>query len=288
MLQVVWETVFGSTQPADYSWLSLDDQMRKKLRVAAIVLIFALLLIIALSLYFYFQLPPIRNLVTAIISDVSQSIEEKGAIPQWLTWVGSCFFILLLGLTSILAWTLVDLGRMHRKIDRITFRAVTKVTDAIVTETRSVLNCVNSEQCAIQDGTYDRTGRRPFMTHVFYWFANKDMVGSHEQKDMRRQVFALWSHYYIANFIFITSLLITLWFLFLVLINALWLLSVVIGAAATIMTAFWIWKGCSYRKSAVELASHQVRVFHREEPAEFKQQAKAFVNICGSNRCPLL
>ena len=124
------------------------------------------------------------------------------------------------------------------------------------------------------------------MNDVFYYFANKDVVGAFNQKDKRGQVFVHWTKYYVFNFVMVIATLVWLWLCFLMFIRT----SVWISAGLVLlivpMVLFWRWRGDQYRRELLELAGDQIRTFFQEVPAEVKEQAGKLVKTCSVGECP--
>lgn len=287
MLKVIWDLVFGTTKVEGYSWIDLDNEMRRKLKTAAVVSVLILFFIILASLYFYLKLPPLSNLVAKISGNISESVQKKGEIPSWIIWTGTFFFSVLLIITILFAWALVDFGKMHRKIDRLTFHLTPAVGKHIVGQIRKCLRCPDSDQCALKLRAKERGGMRVIMTNVFYHFANADMVGEFNQKEKRRQVFSVWTHYYLSNFVFIILTLITLWFVFLTFIRTRWWVSLIVFMLALLIIISWIRKGRKYKQSVEELAEDQIGAWCRFEQSKLTAQAKSIITVCKEDRCPL-
>jgi hypothetical protein len=291
MLRRLWETIFGA--PTGSSWIDLDEKMRASLKLWGVISVIVLLFIILLSLYFYIQLPPVKNLVDRIVGDILKSIQTRGEIPKWIITVGGLYFSALTIVTSLFFWALIDLGKMHYKLDRLTFRLIPSVQQHILSKTREALGCPpNGTQCKIKMFTDDATGKRRFMNDVFYHFANAEMVGQHNQKDKRKQVFGVWTQYYLFNYMVIVLLLICLWIAFLVIIKHLltgWP-NLILPALFGVIVYCYIRRGLTFRRSVLELAEDQVRAFNRFARQELVNQARFVVNDlggCRDKRCPL-
>ncbi len=287
MLSKLWEMIFGA--PTGSSWIDLDERMRAKLKFSGVISFIVLVVIVLLSLYYYIQLPPLKALVDKLIGDIATSIKTREEIPKWIITVGTFFFSIMLIVTSVFFWALIDLGKVHYKLDRLTFHIIGFVQQHILLMTREALGCPDSTECRTKALAADLTGRRRFMNDFFYHFANMDAVGAHNQKDKRRQVFLEWTKYYMFNYASIICLLILLWITFLVVIKASsvrWL-GLIPGVSFVVVVCFWVQRGLAFKRSLLELAADQIRAFDRFARGDFITQARSVIGSCGEGRCPL-
>lgn len=285
-LKDIFEAISGV--PSDkYSWIDLDDAMRGRLKRAAGVAVLLLLAIILLSLYFYLQLPPLRDLVARLSGNVEESIRQSGEIPSWILWTGGTFFAILLAVTGVFAWALIDFGRMHRNIDRITFRLVSNAQKQILRKTIEILRCPEDSKCQLRLKQKSAASMRSFMNDFFYFFANAEKVGEFNQEEKRRIVFSVWTHYYISNFVFIYLLLFLLWFVFITFISNNWWPSLSFVILSVLVIFWWRWRGRRYRREVERLTEEQLVAFHRYAREKFKEQAKNTFTVCEVPKCPL-
>jgi hypothetical protein len=289
MLKLLLETLFGP--PTGASWIDLDERMRAKLKVLGALSVVVLVAVVILSSYFYLQLPQVKAVIDKILGQIGKAIEKGEEIPKWIITVGTVYFALLFGVSLVFFWILIDLAKMHYKIDRLTFNLIGYVQGRIFDVSRAVMGCPDSPECKIGQLGRDKLGRRQFMTTVFYHFANADMVGAHNQKDKRRQVFSVWTQYYAFNYLLIVVLLIALWLVFLVLINGglirwkWWNIGWVVPIGLVVFG--WVRKGRAFRAATLELAQDQVEAFHRFDASGFVSQVRSVVKSCAEKRCPL-
>lgn len=284
MLDRLFEAIFGIRDGT--SWLDLDDRMKGQLRFWGAMSVIALLVLIVSSLYFYVQWVPVKAWIDSVLSDVQQSVKTKGEIPSWVVWVGGVWLMFLMPLSLLFFYFLVDLGKMHYKIDSVTFRAIPTVQKYIKFALIQNPGCPNSNDCALRTLAASRSGSRRLMTDVFYFFTNQDQVGAFNQKDKRRQVFAYWTKYYVFNYIMVIASLAWLWFSFLMLVRTSIWISVALLAIAVPLVVFWHWQGIQYRKGVIELAADQIRAFHQHARKQVNEQLHKTVGSCSSSGCP--
>lgn len=262
--------------------------MKQRLRTAAAFALLVLLAVIVGSVYFFFQAPPLEALVDSISADVAESIDSKGEIPKWLLWAGGIFFSALLAITALFAWAIVDLTRVHYKIDSITFRLKRKVSMHISSSIADQLHCPANTDCATRKTASSGKTRSRFLNEAFYHFANQDSVGGYNQKDKRRHVFRIWNGYYMSNFIHFILLLMVLWATFIVAIRSGWpLILLPLALLALVVGSWWRSGARRYRHTVLELADEQIRAFIRHNPSEFRKQVAATTPICTVDRCPI-
>ena len=217
------------------------------------------------SLYFYLRWPPVRILVDPLWKNVRASVVEKGDIPGWVVNVGSLWAGGTFVLSLVFFYFLVDLGKIHYKIDRVSLSIIPEVNRLIQSSMLNRLACPVRDGCALRRYVQTRSGERQFREVVFYYFANQDTVGSYNQRDKRRQVFGFWTQYYVFNYVMVIVLLCWLWICFLALLKApTWITS---GSAATsiLILVFWWWRGREYRRGALELVRPGGCVLHPRE-----------------------
>lgn len=289
MLKLLLETLFGP--PTGASWIDLDDRMRAKLKFLGALSVVVLVAVIILSSYLYLQLPPVKAVMDKILGQIGEAIEKGEEIPKWIITIGTVYFVLVFGVSLLFFWILIDLAKMHYKIDRLTFNVIGHVQGRIFDISRSMIGCPDGAECKIGRLGRDRLGQRQFMTTVFYHFANADMVGTHNQKDKRRQVFSVWTQYYAFNYLVIVLLLIALWLVFVILINGAlirwqwWNTGWVVPLGLIVFG--WVRKERAFRAAALDLAQDQVDAFYRFDKSGFVSQARSVVKSCAEERCPL-
>lgn len=269
------------------SWVHLDERMRFRLRLWGVVSVFCMCALVVGSLYTYSRWPPIRAFLDSIMRDVQSSVKTQQKIPEWVVTVSGIWVSILVVVSSFFFWLLVDLGKMHYRLDRATFRLIRAVTNHIRSTMLERLGCPQTTDCFLRQLTETRAGVRQFMTDVFYHFANADAVGTHNQKDKRQQVFNLWTDYYVFNYIMLIAVLMWLWVCLLVLIKvASWpALSLVIPT----VVIGWIWRsrGVSARAKVIELAGDQIRAFFLHATQDVQAQAGSLVTACAADQCRL-
>jgi hypothetical protein len=267
--------------------VDLDDRMRGQLRFWGVVSVFVLLGLIVSSLYFYIQWQPVTTFIDAVLRNVHKSIEEKGEIPKWVVTVGIVWFTVLFVVSLFFFYFLIDFGKAHYKIDRVTLRIIPHVGNYIKNALLERLECPATSECALFEFSRTPSGSRRFMNELFYHFANRDSVGTHNQLDKRREVFGFWTKYYVFNYVMLICLLCWLWICFLALIRSrLWAFGVlVLGVIPYVF--FWRWRGHYYKQGAIDLASDQVNAFFNQAKPEIVAQAAALIKRCGFGNCPV-
>lgn len=283
MFSKLFEAIFGLQDGK--SWIDLDDRMRGQLRFWGATSVFVLIVLVVSSLYFYIQWPPVKQLVDSIWSDVQKSVADKGEIPAWIISVGTLWLTVTFALSLFFFYLLIDLAKVHYKIDGATLRIIPRVNENIRSTLFDRLSCP-AENCALRQFVKTSAGARQFRDVVFYHFANQDQIGTHNQADKRRQVFGFWTQYYVFNYIMVITLLCWLWICFLALINApTWVASSLILLTALIFT-FWWWRGRKYYTTgALELATDQIDAFFTHCKSQVIAQAASLVSQCGSDVC---
>lgn len=285
MLKLIWDAVIGTKDGT--GWIDLDDRMRAKLKLCGVFSVFVLLSVIFISCYFYLQLPPVKELVDKLLGEVKQSIHDKREIPKYILTIGTGYFTAL-GIVSLLFfWALIDFGQMHYKLDRLSYRILPAVQREIINLTCEALACPNTQECRLKMMTLNRKGLRKFMNDLFYYFANRDEVGDHNQKDKRRQVFAVWGKYYVFNYTMVILALIALWASFLAFIRENHVFDYC-ALTVFVVVVFWsIRRRRTFKDSILELAGDQVRAFRRFAARDFTDRAKDLVALCNDPGCPL-
>ncbi len=277
------EAIFGIREGT--SWIDLDDRMRGQLRFWGVVSVFGLLFLIVFSLW-YVQWLPIHQFVDFIWKDVKRSVLEKGEIPKWLITVVPAFFVVTVFLSLVFFYFLFSFAKMHYKIDAVTLRVIPKVGRHIQSLILTRFQCPAGSDCSLYQLLKTRRGRRQFMKTVFYQFANRDSVGSHNQAEKRRQVFSFWTKYYVFNYVMVVSLLVWLWLSFVALIKTQAVLVCVVSGIGILVLVGWWWKrGRYYKQGALELAEDQVNAFLSNAYAEVIQQARSLIASCSSPAC---
>jgi len=283
VLAKLLEAIFGIREGK--SWIDLDDRMRGQLRFWGAMSVLALLVLIISSLYFYVQWPPLRTLVDSMWKDVQESVEEKGEIPKWIVRVGGWCVAGIFMAALIRFYFLVNFGKLHYRIDSLTLRIIPRVNQYIRFAMLTRLGCPPNPDCALHRFVQTRAGARQFMNEVFYHFANRDTVGSHNQADKRRQVFAFWTKYYVFNYVMVIVLLAWLWMCFVVLIKASAWIACLLIIAATPILALWWWRGRYYRQGAVDLAADQINAFVSHANEQVVAQAAGLIAHCSYGAC---
>jgi hypothetical protein len=138
MFAKLLEAMFGIGSGT--SWLDLDERMKGQLRFWGIIAVLVLVLLILSSLYFYVEWTPLKELVDAVLGDVRKSIKDKDAMPPWVLWAGGTWFAVLVVASLIFFYFLFSFGKMHYKIDRVTFRAIPEVGSTSSPPFSSTLN----------------------------------------------------------------------------------------------------------------------------------------------------
>lgn len=283
MFTKLLEAVFGIRDGV--SWIDLDDRMRGQLRFWGVISVFVLILLVVSSLYFYVQWPPVRTVVDSVWKDVQKSVAEKGEIPKWVITVGSLWFTTTLVLSLIFFYFLVDFSKVHYKIDAATLRIIPKVNRDIRFAILAGLSCPRTSECALHQLMQTRAGVRQFMNTLFYHFANQDTIGSHNQKDKRRQVFAFWTKYYVFNYVMVISFLVWLWVCFVTLMKAPTWVACALAVATGPFVAFWWWRGRRYKQSATDFAIDQVNAFFTHAKDQVVAQAASLISHCDCPEC---
>ncbi len=285
MLEMLLGAIFGI--PDRVSWVDLDEGMRRRLRFWGVISVFVLIVLVMSSLYFYLRWPPVRILVDPLWKNVRASVVEKGDIPGWVVNVGSLWAGGTFVLSLFFFYFLVDLGKIHYKIDRVSLSIIPEVNRLIQSSMLNRLACPVRDGCALRRYVQTRSGERQFREVVFYYFANQDTVGSYNQRDKRRQVFGFWTQYYVFNYVMVIVLLCWLWICFLALLKAPTWITCALAATSILILVFWWWRGREYRRGAFELATDQVDAFCTHANENVAAQAATLVAYCGHPGCKI-
>ena len=279
MLETIFSVQNGS------AWLDLDEKMKFKLRFWGASSIVTLLIIILFSIYSYAMWFPVKSIIDSIWIDIKESVQEKDEIPGYIITVGTLLFIIAFIFSSIFFYFLVDFAKIHYKIDKITFRIIPKIGEHIRSEILTKLDCCDKNQCELIALNNTKSGKRKILDAIFYHFANMDLVGTHNQKDKRKQVFSFYTQYYVFNYIMLILFILLLWFCFLSIMYWPVLWSVILILVAFITLFFWYFQGKKYRNRAFELADDQISSFFFQSKQTVYEQAASLVDNCNNPNC---
>lgn len=274
----------------DGSYIELDTSMKKRLKTGGIISMVFFLLIVAFTLYFYFKWEPIRQLTDDLKSTIIDTINKTGDFPKWLIRVVSYMLVIAIILSLIFSYLLINLAKLHYRLDSITFRVIKKINLRLQEATLEHLACTNKAHCTINNKLKTQGFSQRFRDDFFYFFTDQDNIGSFNQKDKRRQVFAEWTKYYIFNFSFTALNLSFLWIGSLLIIKLsipfLFALALYIGVLA-ILFFLYIRIGKQYRTKLIDLGIQQINVIFSEIPGQAITRLKSVFGSCFENSCKL-
>jgi hypothetical protein len=276
------EAIFGIQDGK--SWIDLDDRMRGQLRFWGASSVFVLVFLVLSSLYFYLQWPPVKQIVDQLWGNVQKSVADKGEIPAWIITVGTAWLVATFVLSLFFFYLLIDLAKVHYKIDAVTFRIIPKVNEYIRSTMLARLACPVAD-CALRQLVLTPSGTRRFRDVVFYHFANQDQIGAHNQADKRRQVFGFWTQYYVFNYIMVIVLLCWLWLCFLALMNVSTTMTTILVVLTAVIVVLWRSRGRKYRQGALDLAADQIDAFFNHARPQVVTQAASLVSQCTNRSC---
>lgn len=274
----------------DGSYIELDSSMKKKLKLGAIISVVFFFFIVTLTLYFYFKWEPIRQLTDNLKTTIIDTVDKTGDFPKWFFKVVTIMLILTFGLSLIFSYLLIDLAKLHYRLDGLTFRAIKKINIELQQSTLNHLKCNDKANCNLKNKLKKRQFSRRFSYEFFYFFTNQDKIGSYNQKDKRREVFNEWSKYYIINFSFISIILCYLWSssLLLIKLSLPFIISLVILLGILSLIVFWYIKiGKKYREKLIEIGVHQINIIFSEVPGDATKRLKSVFGDCFENDCKL-
>ena len=266
------------------SWIDLDKQMRKRVRLWGLTSILLLAVLILLSLYLV-GFTPIQSFTIKIKTFLTQSSQPSGKMPEWIPYLATTIAIIPVLVAIFFLTLLIDFGNIHYTLDRKTFGVIQSVDLLMRSFTLQMLGCPDTSPCALVDLLNTVEGKRNFRDIVFYHFANQDMIGTHNQADKRRQVFDTWTQYYLVNQTMSFLLAAWLWFAsFFVIVGPLW---ISIPTVCLLYPIIFRWRtfGHNFQVEAETNMRQQISAFFLHANAEVFTQAASLIPTCTNPRC---
>ncbi|WP_372948504.1 hypothetical protein [Mariniphaga sp.] len=282
--------IFSSLMPSkdDGSYIELDKNMKSQMKLFGIISLFIFIIIVGITIYFYLKTPIVVNIINRTKDIIVDEIIESGDFPQWIIKIFLLSIFIIIVFTLVFFYFLIDLSKVHYKLDKITFKVIKKLNLTLYQKTIEYLNCTNHTSCIIRNKLNDAVYQRKFRNDFFYFFTNKDEIGAFNQKDKRRHVFKEWSKYYTFNFVFIFLILISLWIGYLIIIlnpnNLGWKIPIYIFSLVIIIYKYKK-IGSKYRTLLIDLAIDQLNIIFTEVRNDAFRKLKDVFGNCFENGC---